>query len=340
MQTVGNPLLWTGFAVIVLVFLALDLGVHRKAHVVRFREALMWVGIWVALALAFNAWIYFQFGTTKALEFLTGYLVEEALSIDNVFVFIVVFSFFRVPAEYQHRVLFWGILGALIMRAIFIFVGAALISRFHWVLYIFGGILIITGIRMMTHKEEDIHPEKNIIYRAFRKFVPMVHGYHGQHFFVVENGRRLATPLLLVLFVIEGTDVVFAVDSIPAIFGITQDPFIIYTSNIFAILGLRSLFFVVARFMEKFHLLRYGLAVVLLFIGAKMLIAEYYKVPIVASLATVGGVLALSVILSIVFPPSEKEAKEIARIRTGEDPIPPELQELVEGDEPVAKRDT
>jgi tellurite resistance protein TerC len=328
METVGTPVLWTGFTIFVLAVLALDLGVfHRKAHEVRFKEAVTWVSVWVTLALLFNVGIYYWFGTQKALEFFTGYLIEEALSVDNVFVFIVIFSFFRVPKAFQHRVLFWGILGALIMRAIFIFAGAALLNRFHWVLYVFGGILIVTGIRMLFHDETEIHPERNIVYRLFRRTVPMVHGYHGQRFFVREDGRLRATPLLLVLVVVEATDVLFAVDSIPAIFAITTDPFIIYTSNIFAILGLRNLYFVVAGFMEKFHLLNIGLAFVLLFVGMKMLLADIYKIPITVSLAVVAGVLGTSVVLSILRPPPQKIAKALAK-----QPIPEEVKELVESD--------
>lgn len=311
--------------------LFIDLGVfHRKAHEVKFREALAWVTVWVTLALLFNLGIWMKFGSVKALEFLTGYLIEEALSVDNVFVFLVIFAFFRVPRQYQHRVLFWGILGALVMRAIFILIGAALLQRFHWVLYIFGGILILTGIRMLIKGDEEIHPERNIVYRAFRRVVPMVHGYHGQKFFVIENGRRLATPLLLVLVVVETTDVVFAVDSIPAIFAITTDPFIVYTSNIFAILGLRNLYFVVAGFMEKFHYLKVGLAFVLLFVGAKMLLADFYKIPIAGSLAVVAGLLAISVVISILRPPPPEVIEETEHLLKGDQPLPPELEELVE----------
>jgi TerC family integral membrane protein len=332
LETVGTPLLWTTFSILIVAVLAIDLGVfHRKAHAVRFREAISWVVVWVTLAMAFALGVYWKFGSDKALEFLTGYIIEEALSVDNVFVFIVIFAFFRVPKEYQHRILFWGILGALIMRAIFIFAGAALLQRFHWILYVFGGILIVTGVRMLLGKDEEIHPERNLVYRAFRRVVPMAHAYHGQNFFVVENGRRLATPLLLVLVVVEATDVIFAVDSIPAIFAITTDPFIVYTSNIFAILGLRNLYFVVARFMEKFHFLKIGLAFVLLFVGVKMLIADYYKIPITVSLAVVAGVLALSVVISILRPPRVEEL--VAQLQGTSEP-PPEVKEWVEGDEP------
>jgi TerC family integral membrane protein len=328
LQSVGTPLLWATFSILIFVVLAIDLGFfHRKAHEVRFREAISWVVVWVTLALLFAWGVHWKFGSVKALEFLTGYIIEEALSIDNVFVFIVIFAFFRVPKQYQHRILFWGILGALVMRAIFIFAGAALLQRFHWILYVFGGILIVTGIRMLMGKDEEIHPEKNLVYRAFRRVVPMSHTYHGQKFFVVENGRRMATPLLLVLVVVEATDVLFAVDSIPAIFAITTDPFIIYTSNIFAILGLRNLYFVVARFMEKFHFLKIGLAFVLLFVGVKMLIADYYKIPIGMSLAVVAGVLVISVIISILRP--QKPEEFVAQIQEP----PPEVKEWVEEEE-------
>lgn len=339
METVGTPWLWTGFTLFVLAVLAIDLGVfHRKAHAVRFKEAMGWVTVWVTLAILFNLGVYLRFGTQKALEFLTGYIIEEALSVDNVFVFIVIFAFFRVPKEFQHRVLFWGILGALIMRAIFILAGAALLQRFHWVIYLFGGILVVTGLKMLVQKEEEIHPERNIVYRAFRKIVPMVHGYHGARFFVRENERNYATPLLLVLVIVEATDVIFAMDSIPAIFAITTDPFIVYTSNIFAILGLRSLYFVVAGFMEKFHYLKIGLAVVLLFVGVKMLIADFYKIPITASLAVVAGVLGSSVVVSMLRPPPPEVVEETQQLLKGDQPLPPDLEELVEpSDTPSSK---
>ena len=331
MESVGTPILWTGFTVMVLVVLLIDLGLfHRKAHEVKFREAISWVSVWVTLALLFNFAIYLNFGADKALEFTTGYLIEQALSIDNVFVFLVIFGFFRVPKQYQHRVLFWGILGAVILRAIFILIGAALLQRFHWVIFIFGGILILTGLKMLFQKDEEMHPERNIVYRLFRRLVPMVHGYHGQQFFAIENGRRMATPLLLVLVIVEATDVVFAVDSIPAIFAITTDPFIVYTSNIFAILGLRNLYFVVAGFMEKFHYLKVGLAFVLLFVGTKMLIMDFYKIPIVVSLSVVAGVLAVSVLVSILRPPPPEVIEETEHLLHGDQPLPPEVEELVE----------
>ncbi|MFL6248786.1 MAG: TerC family protein [Vicinamibacterales bacterium] len=302
--TIVSPALWIGFAVFVLGVLALDLGVFsRKAHVVRFREALIWTCVWVSLAMIFNAWIYIQFGSHKALEFLTGYLIEEALSVDNIFVFVILLSSFAVPKIYQHRVLFWGVIGAIVMRAIFIGLGVALISRFHWIMYVFGGILIVTGIRLMLQDDDhEPHPEKNPIYKLARRVIPAVSEYHGGSFMIVQNGKRFATPLLLVLIAIEATDVVFAVDSIPAVFAITTDPFIVYTSNIFAILGLRSMYFLLAGVIDKFHFLKIGLALVLLFVGTKMVIVNWYKVPIVVSLGTIAGLLILSVIASIIWP--------------------------------------
>jgi len=303
LTSVGTPALWVGFLIFVLAMLALDLGVfHRKAHVVRVREALGWTGVWIALALAFNAAVYFWFGRERALEFLTGYVIEKALSVDNIFVFIVIFGAFGVPAKLQHRVLFWGILGALVMRAIFILIGAALLSRFHWIAYVFGAFLIYTGIKLLFEREVEVHPERNRLFRWFQRVVPSVSDYRDGHFTVVEAGKRFATPLLLVLVAIEATDVVFAVDSIPAIFAVTTDPFIVFTSNIFAILGLRALYFALAGVMDKFHHLRVGLALVLAFVGAKMLIASFYKVPIVASLAVIVLLLAGSIIASLMFP--------------------------------------
>jgi tellurite resistance protein TerC len=303
MDTIASPMLWTIFSIFVLGMLALDLGVfNRKAHEVRYKEALAWSIVWVALSLAFNWWIYHKFGSQKALEFLTGYLIEKALSVDNIFVFVVLFASFAVPKMYQHRVLFWGVLGALLMRAIFIGLGAALVSRFHWIMYVFGAILIYTGIKLMKEGEAEPHPEKNPIYKFARRLMPATPEYHGKHFIIMKEGRRYATPLLLVLIAIEATDVVFAVDSIPAIFAITTDPFIVYTSNIFAILGLRAMYFLLAGVIDKFHFLKYGLALVLLFVGVKMIIAEWYKVPILVSLGVIALLLVASVIASIIWP--------------------------------------
>ena len=303
METIASPHLWVIFSVFVLGMLALDLGVfNRKAHEARFKEALAWSIVWVALSLAFNWWIYHEFGSQKALEFLTGYLIEKALSVDNIFVFVVLFASFAVPKMYQHRVLFWGVLGALIMRAIFIGLGAALVARFHWIMYVFGAILIFTGFKLMAEGDAEPHPEKNPIYKFARRLMPATPEYHGKAFTVVKDGRRYATPLLLVLIAIEATDVVFAVDSIPAIFAITTDPFIVYTSNIFAILGLRAMYFLLAGVIDKFHFLKYGLALVLLFVGTKMVIVDFYKVPIAASLGVIAGLLTLSIVASIIWP--------------------------------------
>jgi len=309
--SIGTPLLWAGFALLVFVLLALDLGVfHRRAHVVQLREALLWSVFWICLALLFNVGVYYWFGKTHALEFFTGYVIEKALSVDNIFVFVVIFSYFAVPQELHHRVLFWGILGALVLRGIFILAGAALIQTFHWVIYVFGAFLIFTGVKLFLDRGSEVHPEKNPVFRLFRRFVPSVDGYRGAHFFVRENGVKYATPLLLVLVCIEATDVVFALDSIPAIFAITRDPFIVYTSNIFAILGLRALYFLLAGIIPKFRFLRVGLAVVLVFVGVKMMIEGFYDIPIVLSLLVILVVLASSVALSWLIPES-KPAGEI-----------------------------
>lgn len=301
--TIGTPLLWAGFTLLVLALLALDLGVfHRRVHVIHTREALMWSIFWICLALLFNVGVYFWFGHKHALEFFTGYVIEKALSVDNIFVFVVIFTYFAVPQELHHRVLFWGIVGALILRAAFILAGAALIQTFHWVIYIFGVFLIFTGAKLFLDRGSEVHPEKNPVFRLFRKFVRSVDGYRGAHFFVTQNGVRYATPLLLVLVCIEATDVVFALDSIPAIFAITRDPFIVYTSNIFAILGLRALYFLLAGIIPKFRYLRVGLAVVLVFVGIKMVIEGFYEIPIVLSLLFILIVLSSSVVLSWLIP--------------------------------------
>ena len=302
-------LLWVIFNIFVLGILALDLLVlHRKAHAVSLREALAWSCVWVSLALIFGIGIYFFRGGEKALEFLTGYVIEWSLSVDNLFVFLVIFSYFAVPSMYQHRVLFWGILGALVLRAIFIATGAALLANFHWMIYVFGGFLIFTGIKLLFVGEEKIEPEKNPAVRLVRRFINVTPEYHGQQFFIRKDGSLWATPLFLVLVVVETTDVIFAVDSIPAIFAITLDPFIVYTSNVFAILGLRALFFLLAGVMEMFRYLRVGLAFVLCFVGAKMLIAEFYKVPIGMSLGVVGGILLISILASVLKQHQEDKA--------------------------------
>jgi tellurite resistance protein TerC len=305
----SQVLLWVVFNIFVLGILAIDLLVlHRKAHAVSLREALAWSCVWVSLALLFGIGIYFFRGGEKALEFLTGYVIEWSLSVDNLFVFLVIFSYFAVPSMYQHRVLFWGILGALVLRAIFIATGAALLANFHWMIYVFGGFLIFTGIKLLFVGEEKIEPEKNPAVRLVRRFINVTPEYHGQQFFIRKGGSLWATPLFLVLVVVETTDVIFAVDSIPAIFAITLDPFIVYTSNVFAILGLRALFFLLAGVMEMFRYLRVGLAFVLCFVGAKMLIAEFYKVPIGISLGVVGGILLISILASVLKQHQEDKA--------------------------------
>jgi len=301
--------LWIAFNVFVLGMLALDLGIfHRKAHAVSIKEASIWSAIWILLALVFNLGIYFLWGQEKALEFLTGYVIEKSLSVDNLFVFLMIFQYFATPAVYQHRILFWGIVGALVMRAIFIATGAALLENFHWMIYVFGAFLIVTGIKMLLQGDEKLEPNKNPVVRLFQRWIPMVNEYQGQHFFVRKAGKIHATLLMLVLVVVETTDVIFAVDSIPAIFAITRDPFIVYTSNVFAILGLRALYFMLAGVMEMFVYLKVGLSFVLCFVGAKMLLVDFYKIPIGVSLGVVGGILVLSVIASLLVQRKPKEA--------------------------------
>jgi tellurite resistance protein TerC len=290
--------------VFILAMLALDLGVfHRKTHVVSLKESLTWTGVWVVLALVFNAGVWHYAGSQKALEFFTGYLIEKSLSVDNVFVFALLFSYFAVPPKYQHKVLFWGILGAFIMRAVMIAAGAALIAKFAWIIYVFGALLILTGIKMIVKREEEIHPERNPIVRWFKKLMPVTPDYRGDKFFVRENGIRMATPLFVVLLLVEFTDLIFAVDSIPAIFAVTKDPFIVYTSNVFAILGLRSLYFALAGVMDKFHYLKIGLGVVLSFVGVKMILAHTaWKIDTLVSLGVIVAILTVSVVWSLVKP--------------------------------------
>lgn len=298
---------WAGFIAFVILLLAVDLGLfHRKSHEVKIKEALIWSAVWISLAFIFNYGVYVFMGKEKALEFLTGYLIEKSLSVDNLFVFIMLFSFFNVQPKYQHKVLFWGILGALVMRAIFIFAGVALISKFHWIIYIFGAFLIFTGIKMLFHKDEEVAPDKNPLVRLFKKFFPVSEQMHGGNFFVKINAKTVATPLFIVLLVVEFTDLIFAVDSIPAILAISNDSFIIFTSNVFAILGLRALYFALAGITKYFHYLKYGLSAILVFVGTKMVIVSYYKVPITYSLLTILGILVLSVVLSVIFPQKEE----------------------------------
>ena len=291
---------WIIFNVFVLVMLALDLGVfHRKTHEVSLKEALTWTFVWVSLALIFNTIIYYWRGQQQALEFFTGYLVEKALSVDNIFVFIMIFTYFQIPSKYHHKVLFWGIIGALIMRVIFIFAGVALIEKFHFTIYIFGALLIYTGYRMFYHNNAKINPDKNPVIRFFKKFIPVTPDLHEDRFFTKLSGRRYATPLFLVLILIETTDLIFAVDSIPAILAITQDQFIVYTSNVFAILGLRSLYFALAGVVHRFWLLSYGLAIVLIFVGIKMILVDFYKIPIEWSLLFIAAIITGSIFLSL-----------------------------------------
>jgi len=282
--------------------LVLDLVVfHRKAHKIGFREALAWTAFWIALAVSFAVGVHFWYGKTKALEFVTGYVIEESLSVDNLFVFLLIFNYFKVPDRYQHKVLFWGIIGALVMRLVFILVGVSLMNRFEWIVYIFGAILIWSGISFLRGGEKEVHPENNPVLKQVRRWIPVTKDYVNGKFFV-RNPGLYATPLFLVLLMIETTDVVFAADSIPAVLAISRDPFIVYTSNVFAILGLRSLYFALSGMMTAFHYLQYGLAIILLFIGAKMMVSHYYHMPIGLALGTVGGILAASVVASLVFP--------------------------------------
>ena len=312
-----HPLVWVGFILGILALLALDLGVfHRHSHVVKFREALAWSVVWLILALGFAAGLYPTRGREDALEFLTGYLIEMSLSMDNVFVMALLFAYFRVPDQYQHRVLFWGILGALVMRGVMIGLGAALVHRFHWMLYVFGGFLVFTGLKMMFVDDEGIHPERNPVVRLARRFFPVSTTFEGDRFFTRVDGRRALTPLALVLLLVETTDLIFALDSIPAIFSVTQKPFIVFTSNVFAILGLRSLYFVLAGALAMFRYLKIGLSLVLIFIGVKMLLPLVTaRVPALAgvsistaaSLAVVAGILVVSIALSLFVSRREKQ---------------------------------
>jgi tellurite resistance protein TerC len=295
-------LFWILFNAFVLAMLVLDLGVfHRRTHTVRFREAMIWSVVWIVLAAGFAVVIFFWHGRTPALEFVTGYVIELSLSVDNLFVFLLIFRYFQVPPGHQHKVLFWGILGALIMRAIFIAAGVGLITRFHWIVYVFGAFLVYSGIKLFRQGEAEIHPEKNPVLRLFRRWVPVTKDYEGDKFFVRRAGL-LATPLLVVLVVVETTDLLFAVDSIPAILAITRDAFIVYTSNVFAILGLRSMYFALAGMMEMFRYLHYGLSLVLMFVGAKMLVSHYYELSTIVALSVVGGILLVSVLASLMKP--------------------------------------
>lgn len=296
-------ILWAGFNVFVLGMLALDLGVfHKKSKEITVRDALTWTGVWITLSMCFNFFIYQYFGKSQAIEFFTGYIIEKSLSVDNIFVIIMIFSYFQVPKAYQHKVLFWGILGALVMRVIFIFAGIELIHRFHWLIYIFGGFLIITGFRMVFAGDIRIDPDKNPLVKLVRRVFPVTESFEGDKFFVRRNLRLWATPLFVVVVLIEATDLIFAADSIPAILAITEDPFIVYTSNVFAILGLRSLYFALSGIEKYFHYLKYGLALILVFVGAKMCLSDYYKFPIDVSLIVIVSLLFLAILASMIFP--------------------------------------
>lgn len=301
--------LWIGFNLFVLVMLALDLGVfHRKSKPVSIREALIWTGVWITMAFMFNVFVYYQFGSEDAFEFFTGYVIEKSLSVDNIFVIILIFSYFHVPAEYQHKVLFWGILGALVMRVIFILAGIELIHKFHWLIYIFGVFLAFTGVRILSQGEVKLNPEKNPVVRFVRRIFRVTPGYEGDQFFIRRNGLLWATPLFVVMVLIEATDLVFAVDSIPAILAISEDSFIVYTSNVFAILGLRSLYFAVAGVEKYFVYLKYALSAILIFIGIKMCLTEVFKIPIEWSLAFIGTSLLVAIVASLVI--NKKESAE------------------------------
>jgi tellurite resistance protein TerC len=320
----GSIWLWVGFIFFVLAMLALDLGVfHRKTHAISIQEATIWSVVWIGLAMLFNLGLYFYWdnisfestysNSEAALAFFTGYLIEKSLSVDNIFVFVLLFTFFDVPAAHQHRVLFWGILGALIMRGALILVGAALLKEFHWIIYVFGAFLIYTGFRMATHQNEGLNPDQNVIIKFLRRILPVTDEYEGDKFFVRRAGKLMATPLLVVLLVVESTDLVFAVDSIPAIFAVTQDAFIVFTSNVFAILGLRSLYFLLAGVVDKFHYLKLGLAVVLVFVGIKMVIVDWHKIPVGVSLGVIAAILTTSIIASRIRARRMPELEETAR---------------------------
>jgi tellurite resistance protein TerC len=308
-ESVGNLWMWGGFLALIFFFLALDLGLfHKRDEVISARQAMGWMVVWAVTALIFDGFVWWRFGGTKAIEFLTGYLIELSLSVDNLFVFVLVFATFAIPPKLQHRVLFWGILTALVLRAAMIIGGTALLARFHWLIYVFGAFLVVTGVRLFFHEESEPHPEKSFAFRLLRRLIPSTSRFEGHHFFVIEAGRRVATPLFLALALIEVSDVVFALDSVPAIFGVTLDPFIVFTSNIFAILGLRSLYFAVANLLRRFEHLKSGLAIVLVFIGLKMSVSGWVHVHALVSLAVVVSILATSIAYSLWKTRSESAA--------------------------------
>lgn len=327
--------LWIGFSVFILFMLSLDLGLfNRRAHAIKYREAAIWSGVWVGLATIFAGIVFYYQGSERGLEFVTGYLIELSLSVDNLFVFLLIFSYFKVPSKFQHRVLFWGVMGALVMRLTMIFIGAALINRFHWIIYIFGAFLVYTGIKMFTQQDTDFRPEENVLVRLVTRVVPMTHTYDEKKFFTRVNGRLMGTLLLLVLVIVEVADLVFAVDSIPAIFAITTNTFIVYTSNVFAILGLRSMYFLIAGVVEKFHYLKIGLAIVLTFIGVKMLIvAVHIHIPIWFSLAFVAVVLLSSIVASLLWAKHADTHIEVDLPEDFDSPFEDEEVEKVEDEE-------
>lgn len=296
-----QTMMWSAFGLLVVIMLVIDLGLSRKSHEISFREALAWTGVWISLAMIFNVGVYYYQGKTKALEFFTGYVIEKSLSVDNLFVFIMIFSYFHIPRLYQPKILKWGIIGALVLRAVFIFLGIELLEAFHWLIYIFGGILIFTGIKMAFGGEEKIEPEKNLLVKLVRRYVPITKRVHGNRFIVNKRGIRAATPLFLALLMVEWSDVIFALDSLPAVFAVTRDPFIVYTSNVFAIMGLRALYFLLSNVMGMFAYLKLGISFVLAFVGIKMLLADSrFEIPVHFSLGVIFGVLFLSIITSIV----------------------------------------
>jgi len=306
----NNTLLWWGFNAFILSMLVLDLVVfHRRPHAIKFKEAILWTVFWVGLAMIFAVGVFHYRGPQAGTEFITGYLIEESLSVDNLFVFLLIFRYFKVPAQYQHGVLFWGIIGALVMRLGFILAGVALLERFHWLIYVFAGILIFSGVRLWTEKDKEVDPEKNPLTKLARRLFPVTSDYRGNVFFVREAGRIAATPLFIVLVSLETTDLIFAVDSIPAVLAITRDPFIVYSSNAFAVLGLRSLYFALSGVMDLFHHLHYGLSAILVFVGVKMLISSFWKIPTGWSLGVVAALLILSIVASIVWPERDKASK-------------------------------
>ena len=322
---------WIAFIAFIVAMLAVDLFLHRDNHSVSVKEASIWSTVWIIMGTSFGGVIWWLEGGTLAGEYITGYILEKSLSVDNIFVFALIFSYFAVPLKYQHNVLFWGIFGALVFRAIFIFAGVALLEQFHWMIYVFGGFLLFTGVRMFFHDEEEIHPERNPVLKALRKVFPIAKDYDGSKFFTVENGKRLATPLLAVLVVVETTDIIFAVDSIPAILAVTQDQFLVFSSNAFAILGLRALYFLLAGVMDRFMYLRAGLALVLVYVGIKMLISEFYEIPTLVSLGVIALVLTVAVVASLRATTPEQR-RELAESKNHSADKPEETKEETPAD--------